>query len=1398
MEDPLEHCWSQSELGNVVHQLSQNNCHGSAPVSREGTMRWKATCQIGLLALGLALAKAAALAQEGTLLQTFTIKEQFGVSHPDQIIDFDFPTSFDPANSFVIGPGGVEVPYQLLRGDPTTSADDKIAVQARLPKSIFSSPTPFPSGWVSLAAEAPPSGGLWFPYGSPVTVGEVIQIFAADGRVPGGIVSGRDYHVVAVNNNNTQIVLSERRNGPPVSITSRGGESQYLMKQTAAVEGNQFYVRSHEYRNGDALRFRSSGTLPAPLQPGATYYAWNVTPDFLQIATDSSGGNIVSISSPGSGIHEVLSEWSWQLRTGRPPAVLPTSPMSLSPSDPAFYEISNGKTGVRINRAGRDAALSLAPVQGVRLADGRWAATGPNSLFGPAGGNLPTAGPTLRATNLMTQILENGPLKVVVQNVYLFDRKAWSYPGGCSPHNPPACFYFPAGVGFYTNTIVMEAGQPSILLEEDTNMELLYALNLQDAIPVDQGRYRGHHATTLENGYDSTGATYQGRGDATREFTYNVPLYDGQVTLSGATYRVVPRTLAWDPWCYDTGWYWMLYAKNGGGPAPVVGMFANRPSRAIGANVTGPGVFALPNDGSGRRAAGIRFQANHSGADQNYSWRHRISWGLFVGNQADSLLPATAIQPIALQKNIHGGISLNKVHRVRADFADQAGAGSFMEPSVIQGMIARLRQGDRAYYDYLYNADPTARDIVDAWKDATGVRTRGLVQRVGTFGQKLLNAMVNKDGIHEFEYTYWNGASQMAAQAFLLSLALADPVLDAIERERAHALAGLFATILWDDDFVPINFQEHQLNAGTANMPVQYGGLRNQLALTLPNHPIFQPRLGEVAQNALTAARGIINPYGAEIGSPHYMGASAVPTIQTLLQLRSGGVTDPFATEPRLARFGEFAMQLLTPPEVRFGGSRKSFAAGHGSTEGNFITGLLATGFRTADPVLSSRLMGAWRQGGKVHSGFYNTSLVMIDENAPWSDPRLLSANFPGYMSVARQGWGTPRESALWLLNGDYYSDHRNDDRGSMTLYTHSAPLTVSWGALYYPDAWGGSMKSMVMPLSAFPSWNQNSQALDTPSGWSSSTNETFAAFTNSTVANARMIGAGGLVWTRTVQFLNPNPDLPVVVVRDDFAGANPSQAKVVSFNLMADGPVATPAGAITPAKRTYNYNGTPKELPSAGSTFNLAAGLNRLGFTGQTWNAHPTRGIDWDVYLLSTEALSGNIGNWGHSWHPGAEAAEFQAANGRAFEERQHILRIKGNGTFRTYILPWRKGEKPPDLQVTASGAQVTITTGGSRLVIDDNSFTYTNAQKRVLTTFSTNAVSALGFTLSGGPTELVLENSRAFVTSHGGRARRTLTGPPDWNVASVPGQNLPAKIPLEKFQFDYDGTKPQTIILE
>src|SRR5262249_24448164 len=142
-------------------------------------------------------------------------------------------------------------------------------------------------------------------------------------------------------------------------------------------------------------------------------------------------------------------------------------------------------------------------------------------------------------------------------------------------------------------------------------------------------------------------------------------------------------------------------------------------------------------------------------------------------------------------------------------------------------------------------------------------------------------------------------------------------------------------------------------------------------------------------------------------------------------------------------------------------GARKIVAVGDASTEGSSIPGIMATGFRTVNPTLASRLAGAWDQMGRVQSNFPGTSVVEIDTNIPKQDPALQSASFPGWCAVLRNGWGTPLETAFWLIAGDYYRDHRNDDRGSVVGYALGAPLSINWGGLYYPHTPWGSMKSM-------------------------------------------------------------------------------------------------------------------------------------------------------------------------------------------------------------------------------------------------------------------------------------------------------------------------------------------------
>jgi hypothetical protein len=148
----------------------------------------------------------------------------------------------------------------------------------------------------------------------------------------------------------------------------------------------------------------------------------------------------------------------------------------------------------------------------------------------------------------------------------------------------------------------------------------------------------------------------------------------------------------------------------------------------------------------------------------------------------------------------------------------------------------------------------------------------------------------------------------------------------------------------------------------------------------------------------------------------------------------------------------------------------------------------------------------------------------------------------------------------------------------------------------------------------------------------------------------------------------------------------------------MAESEVNTPAGAMSPPLRSSKHN---NERPSAGKVFPVQPGLSRLRFAGQ-WL------INWDLYTVSFQSQEAQLGNWAHSWHPSREQSEFSKATGRAFEERQHILRIKGNGPFKILILPYRKGERRDDLQVKQDGSSVIIAAKDETTVVGETFYTY------------------------------------------------------------------------------------------
>jgi hypothetical protein len=261
-----------------------------------------------------------------------------------------------------------------------------------------------------------------------------------------------------------------------------------------------------------------------------------------------------------------------------------------------------------------------------------------------------------------------------------------------------------------------------------------------------------------------------------------------------------------------------------------------------------------------------------------------------------------------------------------------------------------------------------------------------------------------------------------------------------------------------------------------------------------------------------------------------------------------------------------------------------------------------------------------------------------------------------------------------------------------------------------------------------------------------------------------------------------------MIVIRDRFAGRDAETDNIFSLNLMAEGTVDTPAGTISPRLRSFQHD---NDLPSAGKVLRLEPGLRRFRFTGQ-WL------IDWDLYTVSSSSQEAQVGNWAHAWHPTREQAEFAQANGREFEERQHILRIKGTGPFQTLILPYRKGQKRNDLQVKQEETKVTMVTKDEITTIADSFYAYKNSQRRVLAIFDDrSSTEANDISAAGGPVEIIVEPQRVTITAHGKKGMRKIRLPGAW---SVKDRKLDVALTFDggTWLLDYQHESPVTVTLE
>jgi len=786
---------------------------------------------------------------------------------------------------------------------------------------------------------------------------------------------------------------------------------------------------------------------------------------------------------------------------------------------------------------------------------------------------------------------------------------------------------------------------------------------------------------------------------------------------------------------------------------------------------------------SEKRYTGLHVRFKRAMPTQYYAQTIRFSWAIFTGYTAEEVKPLDEVQGIGLQYNKHSGVNITSLTNITGRFADppQGFGNMYVSDKAWQQTAEQLRaelaEGNSTLYKELVGeGHPSDIPIFNFWREPTREHALKIYEEVDELAREYVVNLVNGYGVYRQTSAHFMGARRMSDAIIRIDQLIASGLLNSEQTHRLKVIAELYAACLWDNDVLPMQAYTN-VNRGTANMSSMWFNTRHVYTLMLASHPYYAERAALVGDEAIAQLHDYVNEAGSSNASTHYTSPALIPILNLMQQLQMAGIQDHFASSERLRRFAEFYMQQVTPREVRFDGERKVIGVGDGSTEYSTLHGQLGTGFAQAHPELSKRLMWVWNAMGKPRNSFFGPSILKTDASLPTQTPKLGSAHFDGWCSVLRYGFETENESAIWLIGGDHYSDHRHDDNGSVVMYALGAPISIDWGSFGYPRVEGQMMHSMVTPESLLNQpWDADNTPLNHPyagsrSYWRSDGYEHFYAFTTATTATSRFVHNDADQLRRTVRLIHIDREYPVILIEDGLSRKPDASLAPMIFtlNLMAHGAVDTPRGDIEPEERLYGWRKEDqRQLPSSTPGQSLAAELHRFGFQGQ-W------GVDFDVYVDASSPQQFALGNWGHTWHPTSEVNDYYRAHCKPFTERQHILRLRGEDGFRVMLLPYREGGNRP--AVHRDGDKLIVSFEEQKLVLGRDTCIVRSENELVLISFAGGEVAADGVVLDAGPGEVVLRGREGHARLVMNKASRKLSLPSGWAISRTETDGVTCK---------------------
>ncbi|MHB9027071.1 MAG: hypothetical protein ACYC7E_23285 [Armatimonadota bacterium] len=572
------------------------------------------------------------------------------------------------------------------------------------------------------------------------------------------------------------------------------------------------------------------------------------------------------------------------------------------------------------------------------------------------------------------------------------------------------------------------------------------------------------------------------------------------------------------------------------------------------------------------------------------------------------------------------------------------------------------------------------------------------------------------DGRGHGSANWFHASLHMMTAMQLWDGAMATPGIDPATRAKIKAYGAFIAQRAWDEDYWPP--KETANGWGSVNMGTLASTARVLSACAMAGHP----RAAAWLQRCRGYLDGNLNPLqypdGSNVSCPHYMGASMEPILYMALALKFGGGYDAFKEDARLAKAGQFMMDILTPPDPRspvngpyYGlpmGSkidpqarnrRNMWPLGHTSrTEGTSIVSLLSLGYAGVDEQLAGALRKVAEDMGSLGGGAFVPTALLSNNTSTPVEPTFDSRWYPYYGAILRDK--QPAESWFAIRYSKYAYDHFQADMGAFTWFAKGVPLMMDFGVMYSPEngqpiyhnrvTWdiregeqrpcpgegkeGCFYRGLTYFKHQFEPWTCKAETFGEGQSPTDAGGE-ITAF--STLPGADYLL--GETEVRTLQTLPYFPDTPQALAPD------PNQKRVLEnirpFTWQRRVLFAKARKADDPQYLLVRDDFTGPCPPPTNSFWVMA---DSLTFAGSQAHAVGQFGVDLDIYVAQPAAPRFSQGQWEHKNWGG---------------EKQLCLRVtQAEGKpFLTLLYPRRPDEPAPAFTTIAGGDGVKISLPGS-----------------------------------------------------------------------------------------------------